>query len=217
LKSPRTSRHLAGPAFAALALLCSASGPLAAQVVLTPPAKQPSSAPRTAAKQTPILRAAHSGTPTAGAWALPDPDQLIERVFTRIVNQDKPNAIPVRDYSQRLFGREETLAALRQFAGHSIDLRPTAFTAVSGFDDLRRADYKPCIGVGCEAPVNSLWLAVTRIERGELPHELHVWYTTSFASEGPTGAARQTYSFCERWLRVNGTWKYDGFVRVNAG
>ena len=71
--------------------------------------------------------------------------------------------------------------------------------------------------MGCDTPVNSLWLAVTRIERGELPHELHVWYTTSFASEGPTGAARQTYSFCERWLRVNGTWKYDGFVRVNSG
>ena len=215
MKSPRTARHLAGPTVAALALICASAQPLAAQVVLTPPTKP--AATRTAGKQTPILRAAHSGAPTAGAWALPDPDQLIERVFTRIVSQDKPNAIPVRDYSQRLFGREETLAALRQFAGHSINLRPAAFTAVSGFEDLRRADYKPCIGVGCEAPVNSLWLAVTRIERGELPHELHVWYTTSFASEGPTGAARQTYSFCERWLRVNGTWKYDGFVRVNAG
>ena len=153
---------------------------------------------------------------TAAAWAFPDPDLLIERVIARIVSQDKPNAIPVAEYTERLFGREETLAAVRQFAGHPVSLRPTSFGSVKDWTVVSRQDYKPCFGDDCAMPVNSLWLAVTKIERGELPHELHVWYTTSFASHGPAGPARHTYAFCERWLRVNGTWKYDGFVRVNS-
>ncbi len=168
------------------------------------------------ASATPARRSA-SRASSAGAWSLPDPDQLVERVFNRIVTHDKPNAIPIREYAQRLVGKQETLAALKQFAGYTVNLQPSAFTSVSDWNDVRRSEFKPCFGEECESPVNSLWLAVTRIERGDLPHELHVWYTTSFASHGPTGPASHTYSFCERWLRVNGSWKYDGFVRVNTG
>lgn len=154
---------------------------------------------------------------SAAAWSLPDPDQLISRVFTRIVTQDRPNAIPIANYTQKLIGKSETLAALRQFTGRTVELRPAAFQPVAGWTEESRANYHPCIGETCESPTNSVWLAVTRIERGELSHEIHVWYTTSFASEGPTGAARESYSFCERWLRRNGEWKYDGFVRVDVG
>lgn len=207
-------RLVAGP-IAAAALVASAAPDAAFAQVVTGSSAAKQSVAHLPGATAPALRTPRSTS--AAAWALPDPDLLIERVFARIVTQDKPNAIPVRDYTQRLLGRTETIAALKQFTGHSIELRPTAFAAVSDWADVRRADYKPCIGDACEAPVNSLWLAVTRIERGELPHELHVWYTTSFASDGPTGPATHTYSFCERWLRVNGTWKYDGFVRVNSG
>ena len=35
---------------------------------------------------------------------------------------------------------------------------------------------------GCAIP-NSLWVAITKIERGDLPHELHVWYATRFRSD----------------------------------
>ena len=69
---------------------------------------------------------------------------------------------------------------------------------------------------GCTIP-NSLWVAITKIERGDLPHELHVWYATRFRSDVQGTVQQSVYSFCERWLRVGGTWKYDGFVRVAKG
>jgi hypothetical protein len=148
------------------------------------------------------------------AWSLPDADMLVERVYRRIVAHDKPGAVPIPNYQRRFFGREATLEAVRQFAGHDVELSPSAFNAVEGWTDAPKLDIPPCIGPGCPAPINSIWLAITRIERGELPHELHVWYTTSFAAESPSGPTQQAYAFCERWLRVGGSWKYDGFVRV---
>lgn len=69
---------------------------------------------------------------------------------------------------------------------------------------------------GCTIP-NNLWLAITKIERGDLPHELHVWYATRFRSDAQGTVQSSVYSFCERWLRVGNSWKYDGFVRVAKG
>lgn len=64
---------------------------------------------------------------------------------------------------------------------------------------------------------NALWLAVTKVERGDLPHELHVWYATRFRTDVQGSVLSATYSFCERWLRIGGVWKYDGFVRMAKG
>ena len=155
-----------------------------------------------------------SASSRGAAWSLPDVDALVERVYRRIVAQDKPGAVPIPNYQRKFVGREATLEAVREFAGHNVELSPSAFNAVEGWTDAPKLDIPPCIGPGCPAPINSIWLAITRIERGELPHELHVWYTTSFAAESPSGPTQQAYAFCERWLRVGGSWKYDGFVRV---
>ena len=148
------------------------------------------------------------------AWSLPDADALVERVYRRIVAQDKPGAVPIPEYQRKFVGRDATLEAVREFAGHNVELSPSAFNAVEGWTNASKLDIPPCIGPGCPAPINSIWLAITRIERGELPHEVHVWYTTSFAAESPSGPTQQAYAFCERWLRVGGSWRYDGFVRV---
>ena len=172
------------------------------------------SAARTPARAT-VLRATTSSARGA-AWALPDANALVERVYARIVAQDKPGAVPIREYQRRFVGRDATLEAVRRFAGHPVELASSAFNAVDGWTDAPKLDVPLCEGPGCPAPINSIWLAITRIERGELPHELHVWYTTSFAAESPSGPTRQTYAFCERWLRVGGGWKYDGFVRVSS-
>lgn len=152
-----------------------------------------------------------------GAWSLPDASVLIERVLTRIVSQDKPGAVPMNAYVRRFVGRAETIDAVRRFAGRSIDLSPTAFSAVSDWADARALDLPSCTGVDCPPPQNSVWLAVSRIERGDLPHEVNVWYTTSFAAYSEAGVQQQRYSFCERWLRVSGAWRYDGFIRVTSG
>jgi len=173
-----------------------------------------STAPVTAASP---LRSAAAGSVRGAAWTLPDADLLVQRVYSRIVSQDKPGAVPIREYQRRFVGREITLDAVRRFSGRSADLAPSAFDAVDGWADAPKLTLPLCEGPACEAPVNSLWLAITKIERGELPHEVHVWYTTSFAADGPAGPQRSTYAFCERWLRVGGGWKYDGFVRVRSG
>ncbi|MEO7522061.1 MAG: hypothetical protein ABIW79_09620 [Gemmatimonas sp.] len=183
----------------------------------------------------PALKTAKSGTPATrtptgavanrfepaaassrgAAWSLPDVDMLVERVYQRIVAQDKPGAVPIPSYQRKFVGREATLEAVREFSGRrDAELSPSAFNSVEGWTDAPKLDIPPCIGPGCPAPINSIWLAITRIERGDLPHELHVWYTTSFAAESPSGPTQQAYAFCERWLRINGSWKYDGFVRV---
>ncbi len=150
---------------------------------------------------------------SGGAWSMPDPSDLIEHVITRIVTQDKPGAVPILKYDRRAFGRLETIEAVRKYLGRTVELSPRAFTAVDGWVDARKLELPPCEGKGCPAPVNSLWLAVTRIERGDLSHELNVWYTTTFAANAGTPQSA-SYAFCERWLRVGGVWKYDGFIRV---
>lgn len=158
-----------------------------------------------------------SASQLGGAWALPEPSVLIERVLTRIVSQDKPGAVPMSAYVRRFVGRSETIDAVRRFAGRSIELAPTAFLAVTGWTDARALDLPSCAGTDCPPPQNSVWLAVSRIERGDLPHEVNVWYTTSFAAYSEVGVQQQRYSFCERWLRVSGAWRYDGFIRVTSG
>ena len=189
------------------------------------PATRPTrarTAPRTAApRATPpkeSLRPAAAVTPAparGAAWTLPDADALVQRVYTRIIAQDKPGAVPISGYQRRFVGREATLDAVRRFVGHDVELAASAFTPVVDWTDSPKLQLPLCEGPGCPAPINSIWLAITRIERGELPHELHVWYTTAFAAESPTnGPTQQAYAFCERWLRVGGGWKYDGFVRV---
>lgn len=155
-------------------------------------------------------------TVRGAAWSLPDADALVQRVYARIVAQDKPGAVPISDFQRRFVGREATAEAVRRFSGRDLALAPSAYNAVDGWTDSPKLELPLCEGPGCPAPINSIWLAITRIERGELPHELHVWYTTSFAAESPSGPTQQAYAFCERWLRVGGVWKYDGFVRVNS-
>ncbi len=164
------------------------------------------------------------------AWTLPDPNDLLARVIRRIVTQDKPGGVPVAEYPQRAFGREETAAAVRVFAGRAVVLGPEIFADVVTWPVARAKDTLPCTSVPtitpasvsdappapCSAP-NALWLAVTKLERGELPHELHVWYATRFRSDAQGSVQSSTYSFCERWLRVSGVWKYDGFVRMTKG
>ena len=156
-----------------------------------------------------------SANATRGAaWSLPDADILVERVYARIVTQDKPGAVPIAQYQRRFFGHDTTVFAVRQFMGRSVDVSATAFSAVSGWTNSPSLELPLCEGPGCPAPINSLWLAITKIERGELSHEVNVWYTTTFAAESPGGPTQASYAFCERWLRLGGSWKYDGFIRV---
>ena len=164
------------------------------------------------------------------AWSLPDPNDLMARVIHRIVTQDKPGGVPVAEYPARAFGRDETIAAVRAFAGRTVALAPEIFVDVDLWPAARARDTLPCTSVTrvspevvltgapepCLAP-NALWLAVTKLERGDLPHELHVWYATRFRSDAQGSLQNATYSFCERWLRVSGVWRYDGFVRMTKG
>lgn len=159
-----------------------------------------------------------SASQLGGAWSLPEPSVLIERVLTRIVSQDKPGAVPMNAYVRRFIGKTETIEAVRRFAGRSIELAPTAFSAVSSWTDAPALALPSCVvsDIECQ-PQNSVWLSVARIERGDLPHEVNVWYTTSFVAYSEAGVQQQKYSFCERWLRVSGAWRYDGFIRVTSG
>ncbi len=164
------------------------------------------------------------------AWALPEPNDLLARVIRRIVTQDKPGGVPIAEYPNRAFGREETATAVRAYAGRGVVVSPMIFDDVVLWPVAKASDTLPCTSpmritpenvVGapptpCEAP-NALWLAVTKLERGDLPHELHVWYATRFRSDAQGSVQNSTYSFCERWLRVGGVWKYDGFVRMTNG
>ncbi len=153
----------------------------------------------------------------AGAWSLPDAESLVRQAIIRIISQDRPAGIPFSDFSTKLFGRNATFDAVRQYSGRALD--SVAFAPIASWPDTRALDVVPCDavgGVGCQTP-SAVWLAVTRIERGDLPHEIHLWYTTQFtaapALQGQL-SQNQRYTFCERWLRVGGYWKYDGFVRV---
>jgi hypothetical protein len=173
------------------------------------------------------------GASAGGAWTLPDPTDLVARAIRRIVAQDKPGGLPVAEFPHRAFGREETAAAVRSYLGRSASLPIEAFSAVQGWPTARSSDSLPC-AVAVLTPVvatavpsggaidrcanpNALWLAITRIERGPLPHEIHLWYATHFRTDAQGVVQESTYSFCERWLRVGGVWKYDGFVRVSRG
>jgi len=163
--------------------------------------------------------AATSTASQAGAWSLPDPESLISKALARIIAQDRPAGIPMTQYATRQFGRDASIEAVRRFRGTVVS--DNAFDAVSGWPVTPTLDATPCTavgGAGCEAPT-ALWLAVSKLERGPLGHEIHLFYTTSFtappALEGQAPQAN-TYTFCERWLRTGGTWRYDGFVRVDS-
>lgn len=154
---------------------------------------------------------------SGGAWSLPEPSVLIERVLSRIVTQDKPGAVPINAFAHRYIGRAEAVDAVRRYLGRSVELAPAAFSAVSGWTDSRGLQLPSCAIAECRPADNSVWLTVSKIERGDLSHEVNVWYTTSFAVYGEIGTQKASYAFCERWLRVGGAWRYDGFIRVTSG
>ena len=153
----------------------------------------------------------------AGAWSLPDAESLVSKAIVRIITQDRPAGIPIAEHRAKRFGREATSEAVRQFSGRTLGER--AFAPVADWADSRALNVEPCPsvgGVGCATPTG-VWVAITRIERGELPHEIHLAYTTQFtAPPALDGQRPQTnrYTFRERWLRLGGTWKYDGFVNM---
>ena len=150
----------------------------------------------------------------ASAWSLPEPNELIQRVFNRIVAQDKPGAVPIAQYERRTVGRKETIEAVQDYLGHPVEIAAHAFAAVDGWKDARKLETPSCDGSACPVTVNAVWLAVTKIEKGATPNVLHVWYSTSFAANTGGTSQRQSYAFCERWVRVDNAWKYEGFVRV---
>lgn len=162
-------------------------------------------------------RAVSPRSAPAGAWSLPDAESLVSKAIVRIITQDRPAGIPIAEYSAKRFGRAATIEAVRQYNGQT--LSSGVFTAITDWPDTRALDVEPCPavgGVGCATP-SGVWVAITRIERGDLPHEIHLWYSTQFtaapALEGQLPQSHR-YTFCERWLRAGGTWKYDGFVRM---
>ena len=172
------------------------------------------SAPKAAATRPRV-----SAPAPGGAWSMPDPSDLVERVIRRIVTQDKPAAIPIADFKLRAFGHEATLVAVRQYLGRDVDLPSHVYASVAAWTDAADKLPVPDCTVAdstCAAP-STVWLAVTKFERGDLPHEMNVWYTTSFIAKPHDQLITNRYSFCERWLRVGGTWKYDGFIRVTSG
>lgn len=150
---------------------------------------------------------------------MPDASDLVERVIRRIVTQDKPAAVPIAEFKQRAFGREATLMAVRKYLGRDIDLPPSVYASVAEWTNaVDKLPIPECIAADSTcAPPSTVWLAVTKFERGDLPHEMNVWYTTSFIAKPHDQVITNRYSFCERWLRVGGTWKYDGFIRVTSG
>lgn len=153
----------------------------------------------------------------AGAWSLPDAESLVSKAIVRIITQDRPAGIPIAEYRAKRFGRAATSEAVRRYNGQT--LSASAFAPITDWPDTGALDVEPCPavgGAGCATPTG-VWVAITRIERGELPHEINLSYTTQFtAAPALDGQLPQTnrYTFCERWLRVGGAWKYDGFVKM---
>jgi hypothetical protein len=172
--------------------------------------KSPPSAP---------ARSAAAASSSGGAWSFPDPDDLVEHVIRRIVTQDKPGAVPIGEFKQRAFGHAATQAAVRAYLGHEVQLPSSVYASVAEWIDA--ADKLPvpeCPAADSTcAPPSTVWLAVTKFERGDLPREMNVWYTTSFIAKPHDQLIISRYAFCERWLRVDGTWRYDGFIRVVSG
>lgn len=173
-----------------------------------------STPPKTAPAAAPV----RTGAPGA-AWAMPDASDLVERVIRRIVTQDKPAAVPISEFRIRAFGRTATLTAIRKYLGRDLDLPASVYSSVSDWTDaVDKLPMPACAAADSTcAPTSTVWLALTKFERGDLPHEMNVWYTTSFSAQPHDQLISSRYSFCERWLRVGGTWKYDGFIRVTSG
>ena len=160
-----------------------------------------------------------SAAAPAGAWSMPDAQNLVELVIRRIVTQDKPAAVPIAEFRQRAFGHDATLMAVRRYLGRDVQLPSSVYASVADWTDaVDKMPQPECAAADstCAAP-STVWLAVTKFERGDLPHEMNVWYTTSFTAKPHDQLITSRYSFCERWLRVGGTWKYDGFIRVTSG
>lgn len=215
----RTAFLASGVLLTPLALAAQAKkAPLAAP---SSASSAPNAPARSATRAVASAKIVRNVSPTArlgGAWLLPEADALVQKVFTRIVNSDRPGAVPIREYQRRFVGREATLEAVRRFTGRGNEVSPAAFAAVSdGWTNAPALVPPSCEGTECPAPENSLWLAITRIERGEVPSEVFVWYTTNFDAHSPSGPQKAAYAFCERWVRVSSGWKYEGFVRVKSG
>ena len=176
-------------------------------------APKPRTAPATTAPKPPA--ASSSG----GAWSFPEPSDLVERVIRRIVTQDKPAAVPIGEFKQRAFGRAATLAAVRAYLGRDVELPASVYASVSDWTDATdKLPVPDCPAADSTcAPPSTVWLAVTKFEKGDLPREMNVWYTTSFIAKPHDQLIISRYAFCERWLRVDGTWRYDGFIRVVSG
>ncbi len=151
---------------------------------------------------------------------MPDHADLVERVIRRIVTQDKPGAVPMADFQLRAIGKEATLAAVRSYLGRDAELPASVYASVADWTNAKDVQPVPeCTAAADSTCVqqSTVWLAVTKFEKGDLPHEMNVWYTTSFTVKPHDQLITNRYSFCERWLRVGGTWKYDGFIRVKSG
>ena len=203
---------------AALAL-CAVLSALATPVTLRAQAgRGGTSTPPKAAAGVPASAPTRTGAP-GGAWSMPDASDLVERVIRRIVTQDKPAAVPIGEFKIRAFGRAATLTAVRKYLGRELDLPASVYASVSDWADaVDKLPMPECAAADTTcASASTVWLAVTKFERGDLPHEMNVWYTTSFSAKPHDQLITSRYSFCERWLRVGGTWKYDGFIRVTSG
>jgi len=169
------------------------------------------------------------------AWTLPEVDELVEQALHRIVQQDRPGGLPVHAYPYRSFGREATQQAIDLFTGRPVRIAPNSLRDVSGWPIASAGDSLPCFPpseaaatetlsgatpTGC-APTSAMWLALVRIERGEKPQEIRLWYATRFRTNAPGAVTSQAYSFSELWRRVRDrgrmAWRYDGFISVRPG
>ena len=154
-----------------------------------------------------------------GAWNMPEHSDLVERVIRRIVTQDRPGAIPMPGFTFRAIGKDATLAAVRAYLGRDVELPTSVYASVGDWINAKDVLAIPeCAAADTTCVQQStVWLAITKFERGDLPHELNVWYTISFTAKPHDVLITNRYSFYERWLRIGGIWKYDGFIRVKSG
>ena len=99
---------------------------------------------------------------------------MVAKAIVRIITQDRPAGIPIAVYSAKRFGRAANTEAVRQYNGRSLD--PGASAAIAEWSDTRALDVEPCPAVGgrgCATPTG-VWVAITRIEGGELPHDRYL-------------------------------------------
>lgn len=180
---------------------------------------------------------ASTRTPTdvSVAWTLPEVDELVEQALHRIVEQDRPGGLSISAYPYRSFGRAETQQAIELFTGRPVRFATKTLRDVAGWPVAATSDSLPCLPpteaaasasvsgenpTGC-APTSAMWLALVRIERGEKPQEIRLWYATRFRTNAPGAVTSQAYSFSELWRRVRDrgrmSWRYDGFISVRPG